>query len=217
MEAMAALFATAGGAAAGSAAAGAGAVGAAAAGTGAGFFTATSLGSIGAAAAPAVAGSAVAGATAGTLIGSLTAADILVGAFDTLSVVGGVLGTQSQIAQAHQAADDRELQIMQIQSQADLDELAALERIRARIAESTVNAYAGGIRPTGSVQAGLEDAIEQSDFETRVGGRDSRIREAQLQMEADAGRGSVTSILFSGLSRAARAPIDTYTRSRRRG
>lgn len=216
MEAMAALFA-------GTAAAGTTAAGTAAA------TTAITAPAVLAATGPELfygtAAASVAGSTA--ISGPLTGfagslglgsfGDVLSGVFDKVSIIGDVLGTASDIAQAGQSAADRTLQAQQIKSQASLDELRALEELNARIAKSIVAAGAGGIAPTGSVFTGIREAQEQQEFETTVGGRDARIRAAQLQLEADAGRGSVTSLIFSGLSDVANRGDTIRARSARRG
>ncbi|HEY5790598.1 MAG TPA: hypothetical protein VIX81_08230 [Gammaproteobacteria bacterium] len=213
MEAMAALFAGTG-AAAGTAAAATPFITAPAvlAATGPELFYGT-------AAAAAASSTAIAGPLTG-FAGSLglgSFGDILSGVFDKVSIIGDVLGTASDIAQANQSAADRTLQAGQIKAQASLDELRALEELNARIAKSVVAAGAGGIAPTGSVYTGIREAQEQQEFETTVGGRDARIRAAQLQLEADAGRGSVTSLIFSGLSDIANRGDTIRARSARRG
>lgn len=196
MEAMVAMFASG---------AGAGLGGTALAITGPELFFGT------AASAAAAAGGGV------TLTGLATTGSILSGAFDTLSMVGDVLGTVSQIGQANQTAADKDLQALTIRNQQGLDEIKALEELRARIGTQIANSFAGGLAATGSVETAINESIEQQEFETRVGGRDARIRSMQLELEADSARSSTTSILFSGLSTAAGRAFGSNQRNVRRG
>lgn len=219
MMAMTALFAsgaaTAGTVAAGTAAAGAataaGAVGStfAAAGSAAATSFLGASGTLGTAAA--------ASASTAGLFGSLTTLDILGGVFDAVSLVGGVLGTRSEIAQAEQLGRDRDLQALQLSNQATLDEINALEELRARISQSVVSAFAGGLAPTGSVAAGIEQAVEQQEFETTVGGRDARIRAERLKIEGEAARDSTSATLIKGVGEAASTVFNFFDRRDRRG
>lgn len=207
MMAMASLFASTG-AAAGTA----GAVGSTAAAIG---TTAASTSFLGAAGGLTT----LAGATGAStgVFGSLTALDVLGGVFDGVSLISGVLGTRSEIAQQEQLGRDRELEALQIGNQATLDEISALEDLRARISQSVVSAQAGGIAPTGSVQSGIEDAVELQEFETQVGGRDARIRQLRAEAEADAARDSTGAILFKGLGEAGSKVFNFFDRESSRG
>lgn len=170
------------------------------------------------AAGTAAAGTAV-GAAASTagLFGDLTTLDILGGVFDAVSLVGGVLGTRSEVAQAEQLGRDRDLQALQLSNQATLDEINALEELRARISQSVVSAFAGGLAPTGSVAAGIEQAVEQQEFETTVGGRDARIRAERLKIEGEAARDSTSATLIKGVGEAASTVFNFFDRRDRRG
>lgn len=172
--------------------------------------------------AAAAAGTAVTGAaTAGALASAFSFRDVLGGVFDTVSTISGVLGqresTQAQVGQQLRLADDLRIQSLQIGNQARLDEIRAIEDLRARISASIVNTFAAGLAPTGSVESGIEEAIRQQEFETTVGGRDARIRQIQLELEANAAESSVTAIQFAGLSNSGTRLFATTQRLLARG
>jgi len=160
---------------------------------------------------------AAAASSSAGIFGSLGVMDVLGGAFDAVSIIGDVLGTSSEIEQAGQTAADRDLQALAITNQATLDEIRALEDLRARISASVVAAGSGGLAATGSVEVGIEEAVKQQEFETTVGGRDARIRAAQLEAEAESARGSTSSLIFKGLGRIGGKVFNAVDRAKARG
>ncbi|QDP45861.1 MAG: hypothetical protein Unbinned4026contig1001_9 [Prokaryotic dsDNA virus sp.] len=224
-ETMAALFASAAAAAGTSATAGTAAAGTAAAGTAAAAGALPTLGGTAAAitGAELFTSSALAGASAaggGVTLGALGAASasgLLGGAFDTLSLVGDVVGAASAVGQARQTAADRELQGLTIRNQQMLDNIAAIEQLRADIGSTIAAGFAGNVAPTGSVQSGIERATRLQEFETQVGGRDARMRAMQLDAEAEASRNSVSSIMLAGLSDMRTKDLALEDRRLRRG
>lgn len=163
-----------------------------------------------------------AGATITPVAAGLTAAaeTSFLGSLATgLSIGSGVLSVAGGLQEQRILAGQAEMESFNAQQEilrGREDSIRLLQELNRNLAAQTVAAFASGLAPTGSVEAGKQQAIEQAKFETGITRDEAEIRAGARSQQAGVLRQQGLPALTGGIASGAGTIAQGVTRTVRR-